>query len=63
MAPNAHPSAAPLPRAGQFFLVAGLIGVVLLVGGLASRNLGLVCAGGGILGVLVVTLAAGDILS
>lgn len=63
IAPNAHPSTAPLPRAGRFFLIAGLVGLALLVGGLALRNLGLVCAGGGILGVLIVTIVTGDIFS
>jgi len=62
-APDVHPNTAPLPRVGQFFLVAGLLGLILLVGGLAARNLGMVCAGGGILGVLIVTVVAGDVLS
>jgi hypothetical protein len=63
IAPDAHPSTAPLPRAGQFVLIVGLIGLILLVGGLAARNLGLTCAGGAILGVLIVTMVAGDIFS
>jgi len=63
IAPDAHPATAPLPRAGKFFMVTGLLGLGLLVGGLMSRNLGLACAGAGIVGVLIVTIIAGDILS
>lgn len=63
IAPDAHPSSAPLPRAGKFFLVAALAGAAFLVIGLTSRNLTLTCVGAGILGTLLLTVVTGDLLS
>jgi len=63
IAPNAHPATAPLPRSGKFFLTGILVGVGLAVAGLMTPNLLLTCIGAGIVGVLLLTVITGDLLS
>jgi hypothetical protein len=63
VSPNALPSTAPLPRAGLFFIALGLLGLALLVVGFLTRRPPLIYAGSAIVGVLILAVLAGDLLS
>ena len=60
MAPNAHPSRAPIPRAGKAFIFFAITGVILLGMGI-SDGVGLFAiVGGAIIALLALILFAGD---
>jgi len=63
VASNAHPPTAPIPRGGKVFFLSVLVGLVLVVAGLATGNYRLVYIGAGIVGVLTFILITGDIFS
>ena len=60
---DALPATGPVPRAGQVFLILALLGVVLLVVGLVSRNPPLIYAGAALVGVLALVVIAGDLFA
>jgi hypothetical protein len=60
MAPNAHPSRAPIPRAGKMFIVFGIFGVVLLGLGISDGVALFAIVGGAIIALLALILFAGD---
>lgn len=62
LAPNAHPSKAPIPRAGKAVIALGLLGAILLGLGL-TQGLGMLTLVGGVVIVaLAVFLVVGDTL-
>jgi hypothetical protein len=63
LAPNAHPTTAPIPRAGKFLFGLGAIGLGLLVVGFLTRNPPVIYVGAGIVALLILTILAGDLLS
>jgi hypothetical protein len=60
MARNAHPSRAPIPRAGKAFIVMGIVGMVLLGLGISDGVSLFTMAGVAILSLLAIILFAGD---
>jgi hypothetical protein len=60
MAPNAHPSTAPIPRSGKLFILFTLIGLGLLVAGFGVKILLLIYIGGAILALILLLAVIGD---
>ena len=60
MAPDAHPSNAPIPRVGKIFIFSSLLGVGLLTLGFATRNMLFVYVGAAIIGLVLLAALLGE---